>query len=157
MPDLIKKSVLEIDLENLKTRGICGLILDLDNTVIHWNRKELDQNIYNWFALLHRHQIKFCFLSNNFSGRVSKIAEKTNGFYVARAWKPFGKGFEKCREKMNLPTTSVAVIGDQLFTDILGGNIAGMFTILVNPLSREEFITTKIMRIFEKKILKDYR
>lgn len=157
MPDLVRKSVFEIDLEELRRQGIRGLILDLDNTVIYWNRDVLESKMYDWFYLVHVHQFEICFLSNNFSTRVSRIAKEVNAYYVARAWKPFGKGFKSCIKKMNLPSNSVAVIGDQLFTDILGGNCAGLFTILVNPLSKDEFVTTKIMRIFEKKILQKYK
>ena len=157
MPKQMEESVLQIDLNKLKAIGIKGLILDLDNTVIKWNSDELEEPIYHWFKLLHAHQFKLCFLSNNFSKRVSHIARLIDAAYVARAWKPFSGGFSTCLEKLNMPAKSVAVIGDQLFTDILGGNCAGIFTILVKPLSHEEFITTKMMRVVENFVLKNQK
>lgn len=153
-PDLKVESLLEIDLNGLKRRRLDGMILDLDNTIISWDSEAMPEEIQQWMESLHAEGIKLCLVSNNFSGRVGKIANICRTPYVARAYKPLRFGFQRALEQLQLPAVRVAVVGDQLFTDIWGGNRMGMFTILTPPLSEREFITTKWMRYLERWLMK---
>jgi len=82
------------------------------------------------------------------------VAERADVPFIARARKPRRRSFRRAMELMGTKPETTAVIGDQLFTDMLGGNRLGLFTILVTPISKEEFIGTRFMRFLEKLILK---
>jgi len=94
-----------------------------------------------------------CFVSNNTDLRVKEIADRVNIPFIARAKKPRRRSFRKAMALMDTKPEHTAVVGDQIFTDILGGNRLGLFTVLVSPISRKEFIGTRLVRILEKIIL----
>ncbi|CUH94080.1 hypothetical protein P22_0142 [Propionispora sp. 2/2-37] len=152
-PNMKVDSVSDIKPELFKQRGIRGLVFDLDNTILPWGGARIPEDISVWFSRLKAEEFSFCLVSNSYEKRVCQFAAALSASYVAWACKPSIRGFQKAADKMNLHPEQVAVIGDQLFTDILGGNRAGLFTILVEPLSTKEFPTTRISRILEKKLL----
>lgn len=134
----------------LKENNIHGLIFDLDNTIIPWDSPIVNPEIEEWLKSLINHGFKICLVSNNMELRVRTVASRFNIPFVSRAYKPAKSGFRQAADIMSLSHSEVAVIGDQLFTDILGGNRLGMFTIWVKPLSTREFLGTKITRQLEK-------
>jgi HAD superfamily phosphatase (TIGR01668 family) len=153
-PDLFVNSIMDIPLKELIKKGKKNIILDLDNTITEWNNPEIREDIVMWFKRLNQYGISACLVSNNNGSRVREVADKLGVPFVARATKPRRRAFKNAMNVLNcLPKESV-VVGDQLFTDILGGNRMGIFTILVPPLSSREFIGTKIMRRFERVALK---
>lgn len=153
-PDLFVNSIMDIPLKELIKKGKKNIILDLDNTITEWNNPEIKEDIVMWFECLSQYGISACLVSNNNGSRVREVAGKLGVPFVARATKPRRRAFKSAMNVLNcLPEESV-VVGDQLFTDILGGNRMGIFTILVPPLSSREFIGTKIMRRFERVALK---
>lgn len=149
-PDLIIKSLQEIKINTLQQRGIKGLIFDLDNTIIPWDSPTMSPEITQWIRDLLAQGFKICLVSNNMGKRVKNIAGIFGVPFVARAYKPSKTGFRQAIERMELTPDEVAVIGDQLFTDVLGGNRLGLFTIWVTPLTAKEFIGTRITRQLEK-------
>jgi HAD superfamily phosphatase (TIGR01668 family) len=149
-PNLILNSILDLEYNKLKELGIKGIIFDLDNTIIPWDSQYMSLEIIEWLKLLLGEGFKICLLSNNMDKRVKDIAEIFDIPFISRAYKPAKLGFHNAVTVMELSTNQVAVIGDQLFTDILGGNRAGLVTIWVKPLSANEFIGTKITRRLEK-------
>ncbi|VBB06882.1 mitochondrial pgp phosphatase [Lucifera butyrica] len=149
-PGLMVNSLYDINPEELKQKGIRGVIFDLDNTIIPWGTSEMCPQITEWIRNLLNAGFKISLVSNNKQRRVQEIAERFDIPFVARACKPAKTGFRQAVAAMNLNMDQVAVVGDQLFTDILGGNRLGLFTIWVLPLSSREFIGTKIHRFFEK-------
>jgi HAD superfamily phosphatase (TIGR01668 family) len=157
-PNLIVDSLYDIKTQSLQARGISGIIFDLDNTIVPWGTKDLCSEMVDWIQALKQNGFKICLLSNNTSKRVEDIAKMLDIPFVSKAFKPFKNGFRQAASAMQLPGEKVAVIGDQLFTDVLGGNRLGMFTVWVKPLSTKEFVGTKITRQVEKmmvRILKD--
>ena len=92
--------------------------------------------------------------NTRYPGRLKHLAEKLQVPFVKGRLKPRKSAFRPALELMNVSPDRVAVIGDQIFTDILGGNRLGLYTILVRPLSRREFFGTRISRVFEKAILR---
>lgn len=130
--------------------GIKGIIFDLDNTIIPWDSPYMSPEMMEWIHWLIAEGFQLCLLSNNIGTRVETIAEIFNIPFVCRAYKPAKTGFRQAVVSMKLPTSQVAVVGDQLFTDVLGGNRLGLYTIWVTPLSAKEFIGTKITRQLEK-------
>lgn len=140
----------DIPLALLKARGIRGLIIDLDNTVTEWGRATLDRGVRRWFADLKEQGIKACLVSNNRSNRVKKVADALGIPGISRAGKPRRRAFRQAMAVMDTEAGGTAVIGDQVFTDILGGNRLGMYTILVMPINSREFIGTRMMRHVER-------
>ena len=149
-PRVKVNSLYEIKLDKLRKLEIKGIIFDLDNTIIPWDSPHMQPEIIVWINHLQANGFKICLVSNNMGQRVGDIAGLLCIPYISRAYKPAKTGFRRAVKAMGLAENEVAVVGDQLFTDILGGNRLGLFTIWVTPLSSNEFIGTKITRKLEK-------
>lgn len=152
-PDICVDTIQEVPLEELKERGIKGFIIDLDNTTTHWNSNQLTPEVTEWFDTLKALGLQACFLSNNGEERVLGVAGGLAIPYVFRAQKPRRGGYRHAMQVMGTTAAETAVIGDQIYTDILGGNRTGLFTILVKPIHPREFMGTKISRMFERPVL----
>lgn len=155
-PNLIVEGINDITLEILKKYHIKGLILDIDNTLVAWDIKEADEKSMRWIEYLKDNGIKVCIISNNTQDRVVKFNERLKLYAIHRANKPRKAPFKKALKYFDLKAEETAVVGDQIFTDMLGGNRLKMFTILVTPLSSREFPLIKIKRFFEAFVIKQY-
>lgn len=153
-PCIYVNSLLDIELDKLKQQNIKAFILDLDNTVTEWNSIEISQDIMEWFELIKKEGFKACILSNNGEQRIVKVAEKLDVPFIHRARKPRRGAFYQAIKLMELKPEQIAVIGDQIFTDILGGNRSGLYTILVKPIDKREFMGTKFSRALEYFVLR---
>ncbi len=153
-PKLHVQSIWVLNLEQLKDRSIEGVIIDIDNTLVEWDQKHANEKVKSWLRSLRMQGFKVCLVSNNTKNRVATFNETLNIPAICMASKPRLKPFQKAMKIMNTTKNTTAVIGDQLFTDILGGNRLKLFTILVAPLGDKEFLWTKIIRQIEKFILK---
>jgi len=156
-PQLYVGSLMDIPLDKLRARKIRAFIVDLDNTITEWNSRELRLEIVNWFSLIRDQGFKTCILSNNNEQRIQEVAVKLGIPFIHRAQKPLRRSFRRALDIMEVNADEAAVIGDQIFTDILGGNRAGLYTILVKPLARREFMGTKISRALELLVLRYLR
>lgn len=137
-PDIYIDKITNLKSNFLKGKGIKGLLIDIDSTVMGKNY-ELIGNIKGWVNEMRQNDLKVIFVSNTHSKLKKKIMkEKLKSEVIIRAYKPFSSGFKKAMRKLNLTSKEVAVIGDQLFTDVLGGNILSCYTIMVSPLKPEE-------------------
>ena len=153
-PDLHHKDIFEIDIDRLQAMGIKGLITDMDNTLVPWSDRNVYPKLADWFADLKSREFKLFIVSNNSRDRGGKLARELDIPAIWYAIKPRRGAFRKALEHMKLPPEQVAVVGDQIFTDVLGGNRLGLYTILVTPISEKEFFWTKLMRRFESMALK---
>lgn len=98
-----------------------------------------------------------CILSNtNKYKKVKKVADILGLKYLYFAHKPSKRGFEKARKILDLPAKQIAVVGDQIFTDVLGGNRCNMYTILTKPIDTRDIWLTKFKRPFENLVIKRY-
>lgn len=150
-PDFQFESIHEIPIKTLQELGISGLLIDLDNTVAPWNECTLTQEVIDWFQKIKTAGIKACIISNNRRPeRVSTVAGLLGILFISRAAKPRRKAFQMGIEALNLKAEKIAVIGDQIFTDIFGGNRIGLKTILVSPICKKEFTGTKVLRFLER-------
>ncbi len=155
-PDLYCKGVTTITRELLEKHEIKGLILDIDNTLIDYNRN-MDVKVKEWVEELKKQNIKFCIVSNtNKIDKVKKVSEDLNIPYFHFAKKPSKKGFLKAKNLMQLDEKNIAAVGDQIMTDVIGANRCNMFSILVEPISDKDIIITKIKRPIEKIIINKY-
>lgn len=155
IPDDYKKSILEVTPEYLAEKGLRGVILDIDNTLIGHNVPLPNAEV---MALLDRYRqsgIKICVVSNNRKERVGAFCEKISvSDYVWDALKPAAKGYSQAAEIMRLRPEETAAVGDQIYTDIWGAKRAGCFAVLLCPIHKGgegAFIAFK--RILEKPIL----
>lgn len=155
-PDMIVDNVQQINLDKLKDKGIKGLILDIDNTLVPSFVKEADEKTIQWVNNVRQQGFYVCIVSNARKKRVEIFNEKLGLKAIYRASKPSRRSFGKALDILNLEATQVAVVGDQIFTDVYGGKKMGMYTILVKPIHKEEFFFVKLKRFPEKYILKRY-
>ena len=151
-PKLYLSSVKDITIEILNKNNIKALILDIDNTLIDYY-KNLSEDIIKWAEGLKQQGIILYILSNtNKEEKVRTVAEKLKIEYEFFAKKPFKKGFIKIQKKLNIPESNIGVVGDQIFTDVIGGNRCNMFTILVDPIDKKDFWYTAWKRPIEDRI-----
>ncbi|MFC4022723.1 YqeG family HAD IIIA-type phosphatase [Oceanobacillus longus] len=157
LPNEHVKSVFDIQPATLKNRGIKGIITDLDNTLVAWDVKDATPEVIQWFKLMKDHDIKVTIISNNNQERVEVFSEPLGTPFVFSARKPLSKAFKTVANEMGLKKEEVVVIGDQLLTDVLGGNLADLYTILVVPIVQTDGKITKFNRKIERRILNYFR
>lgn len=155
-PKLYIENVIKLDLECLNKNKIKGLILDVDNTLIDYDKKMLD-GLENWCEKLKQKNIKLCILSNsNKKEKVKKVAKDLDIPFIYFAKKPLKSGFKKAKKILELENENIGVVGDQLMTDVLGANRCKMFSILVKPISEKDIWITKLKRPLENYIIHKY-
>ncbi|NLX70931.1 MAG: YqeG family HAD IIIA-type phosphatase [Clostridiales bacterium] len=156
-PNQMVESVCDIKLDELMKRGISNIIIDLDNTLIPWGEEYIIPEVYQWIKAGQEMGFKFCIVSNGSFKRIRHFASKFGMLAASKRGKPLSRAFKNAMMTLEGNKHNTAVIGDQIFTDILGGNMLDLYTILVEPISKKEFIGTRIMRFFEKTIAKRRR
>ena len=145
-----------IDLDELYAQGIRLLLLDRDNTIVPRDTKRAPEEVRAWIARAHELGFAVCFVSNNFhSKQVQANAAEFDAGCVDHAMKPFPFAVQRALKKMGYTATQAVMIGDQVYTDICAGNLAGVRTILVRPQSMRELWYTYIFRAFEAVVLRD--
>jgi HAD superfamily phosphatase (TIGR01668 family) len=138
----------------LRALGIEAALLDLDNTLVGWQRKDVSDDVLQWLRELKEQGIRLCLVSNTrFGKRLLALSNELEIPCVRRAWKPRKKGFQSAMEQLGVDASRTIMIGDQMFTDIYGANRLGIYTVMVRPLAKREFIGTKISRLIEKVLL----
>ncbi len=148
-PDLYYTDVFAIDLSDLRARGVNALLVDLDNTLLPRDTNVLPDELRRWAGRLAEEGFRVCLVSNNWHERVKRVAEELGFELVAKALKPLPFAFRRAMESLGASRGSTAVIGDQLFTDVLGGNALGLLTVLVAPLSKTDLPHTLLLRRIE--------
>jgi HAD superfamily phosphatase (TIGR01668 family) len=150
-------TVYDIDLAALHAQGIRGLILDLDNTIVPWGSRQPGPQLPGWIAAAREAGLRLCIVSNNMGSRVEALATMLGLPVVTGALKPRRKALRRALTVMGTTADATALVGDQVFTDILGGNRLGLHTILVRPQGRREFLLTRFVRIIERALLRGSR
>ena len=157
LPNQHVKSILDIHPKDLQEKGIKGIITDLDNTLVEWDRPNATPRVIKWFEEMKKNQIKVTIVSNNNEERVKSFSDPLDIAFIFRAKKPLSLAFHRAAKQMNIKKEETVVIGDQLLTDVLGGNRGGFHTILVVPVAQTDGIATKFNRMVERKILNWFR
>ncbi|WP_010094134.1 YqeG family HAD IIIA-type phosphatase [Ornithinibacillus scapharcae] len=157
LPNEHVKNIFEVSPTILKEKGIKGIITDLDNTLVAWDVKEATPDVIEWFKLMKDNGIKVTIISNNKEERVKMFSEPLGTPFVFSAKKPLKRAFKVAAKQMGLAKEQIVVIGDQLLTDVLGGNSAGFYTILVVPIVKTDEKITQFNRRIERKILNYFR
>lgn len=155
-PDYYIDSVFQIDLDDLKKKGIDSLIFDIDNTLVSYDVAKPTKEIIAFFKELQDKGFKICLFSNNTKERVIRFNTGLELIAIHRANKPLKAKFNKAIKLLGSHKGSAAIVGDQIFTDVYGGNRAGVTTILVAPVSDKDEWITKIKRGLERRLIGVY-
>ena len=157
LPNEFVKSVFEITPEKLSQLGIKGIITDLDNTLVEWDRADATEQLVAWFEMMREAGIKIIIASNNNEQRVRAFAEPHGIPFIYRAKKPLGKAYYDAMVQLRLRRHEVAMLGDQLLTDVMGGNRLKLYTFLVRPVAQSDGFVTRFNRFVERRVFKDLK
>lgn len=155
-PNLYLNSINEIDTVALKQEGIKGIIFDIDNTLVPYDVLDPTDEIISFFGRLKSEGFQICLASNNTEDRVVRFNKGLKVFAIHKSGKPSTKSFKRALELMHLTSNQAVIVGDQIFTDVFGGNRANLKTILVKPVSEKDEWITKVKRGIERKVIAHY-
>jgi len=153
IPDIYVKSIYYIDYEKLKERGIKCILFNLDNTIAPLSIKKPNKKIKDHFQKLKNMGFKLIIFANSGKTRLKPFKEELEVDCAFSCKKPMRKKFDLILKEYKYNISEVVIVGDNIITDVLGGNKVGITTILVNPISNKEKFVTKLCRICEKKIM----
>jgi len=153
-PDVTVPSVTAVTPQLLRELGVKGVLVDLDDTLLPSDGQEFGPGISGWLDELRQAGIAVLLLSNGERDRVRYCCDTLGieGYHLAG--KPFFWAFRRGLRRLGLPKGEVAMVGDQLFTDVLGANWAGITSILVTPLTQGQLPHTRLARRLERLVLR---
>ena len=149
------RRITDIDIDFLNNNNIKTLLLDVDNTLSTHHGTVLVDGLVEWLEKMQNNGIELIVVSNSKRWRIEPFAGKIGLPFVSLACKPLPNGYRKAVKMMNADKKTTAIIGDQIFTDVLGANLYGVRSLLVRPVKLEDGWSFKVRRYFERKILKD--
>ncbi|MBR3234754.1 MAG: YqeG family HAD IIIA-type phosphatase [Atopobiaceae bacterium] len=151
------KTIDMVDIEWLKQQGVRCVLMDRDNTCVPRDTKVAPPEVLDWIRRVHDAGIPTCIVSNNFHGRqVEASAAELDSSVVHHAMKPAPIAVWSALKKMGVKADEAVLIGDQIYTDVVAGNLAGVPTVLVRPQSTTDLWYTHIFRIFERLLLRGH-
>ncbi len=151
--DFAFQRVTEITPEFLIKNNIKGLLLDLDNTLTTHDNPVPGYGVLDWIETMKESSIKLVIVSNNHPPRVKPFADLLGLEFVCEGKKPLSSGFNRAQQRMGIPFSQLAVVGDQIFTDMLGANLKRVRGIFVYPIEHEKTKFFKLKRWAEKPFL----
>lgn len=152
-PTFYYRKVTDIDLEELRALGVDSLLVDIDNTILPRDTGEMVEELNTWARDAIAAGFSMCLVSNNWHAHVKRVADAIGVQMVPRALKPLPFGFLRGVKLLGTTAKQTAIIGDQLFTDVLGGKLVGMTSVLVQPLSESDLPHTLVLRRLESLVL----
>ena len=154
-PSLRLPTIYDLPLGWLRDRSVSAVITDLDNTLVPWRDYRMAEQLARWFESLHREGFRTVILTNaRPSPTIQELSQQLGTKLVLGARKPVQRFFRTALEKVDAVPAEACVIGDQVFTDVLGGNLIGCHTVLVERIGNREFAGTRLMRVFERMVLR---
>ena len=139
LPNIITESLTDITPDLLMERGIRLLMLDFDNTIVPYTTSVPEALMEQWLLDMRQTDIQLCVVSNSKKDRVKVFCANYGIPCITHASKPFSKGIRECLDRFGIPAARAAIVGDQIYTDTLGGNAAGVTTILVKAIDNHNF------------------
>ncbi len=155
-PDIKLRGITDITVELLNKNNIKALLLDVDNTMSTHHGTVLTDGLMEWIAKMQQSGIKLMVLSNSKRFRIEPFAARIGLPFISLGCKPLPMGFLRGVRALGEKRKNVAIVGDQIFTDVLGGNATGVKTILLTPIKLEDGWSFKVRRKLEKKLYKKY-
>lgn len=155
-PSLRIPTIYDLKVDWLKERSVSAVITDLDNTLVPWRDYRVADQLIDWFKMLHSSGFRTAILTNaRPSPTIKSMSEQLETELVLGARKPVQRFFHIALDKVGANAAEACVVGDQVFTDVLGGNLVGCHTVLVERIGNREFAGTRFMRVFERMILRN--
>lgn len=154
IPNMYVPSIYNIDIMALWNQGMRSIIIDLDNTLVEATRTDATPELILWLKKVQNMGFKVMIVSNNSKSRVSQFCHPLEVPFIYTAKKPLLQAFRRALRLLETEKHETVVIGDQLLTDVLGGNRMGLYTILVVPISEKEGFFTRINRRLERFIFR---
>lgn len=148
LPRVITERLTDLTPEFLNDRNISLLMLDFDNTIVPYTTNIPTQQMEDWLKEMLRSDIRLCVVSNSKRDRVKVFCRKYGIDCITHAKKPFAKGIKECLAKYGVSPSNSAIVGDQIFTDTLGGNCTGITSILVDAIDNHN-IWLKLRHVAE--------
>lgn len=148
-PEYFIDTIYDIDFNILRRDGINTLLLDIDNTLVPFKTMIPENSVVEWINLVKKEGFKICLVSNAYPRRAQIIAAKLELPVIYMAKKPFKKGVVDSLQLINSINNEAIMVGDQIFTDVFAARLAGVRSILVEPMTTSDFFMTKIYRVFE--------
>ena len=140
LPKIIVEKLTDITPELLRERKIRLLMLDFDNTIVPYTTTTPTAEMETWLKAMNElPDIQLCIVSNSHNDRVPQVCRERNMAVITHAKKPFPKGINECLAKYGIPASEAALVGDQIYTDTLGANAAGVMPILVKAIDNHNF------------------
>ena len=155
IPNKYYKSFYDIDFDYLIKKGISNLIIDIDGTILPVDDISVPKKLIEIFDVVIDKNVNICLMSNNSKQRVLPVARELDVLYLYEAKKPLAIAYDNALEILNVNNKeTVAMIGDQMLSDIKGANEYGIYSILVDPVSKHNNIQTKTQRVLQNIIEK---
>lgn len=139
LPRLVTDRVTDLSPRLLRDHGIRLLMLDFDNTLVPYTTDEPTDAVADWLKAILQSDILLCVVSNSRNDRVKKFCRRYGIDCITHARKPFSKGIRQCLQKYGLPAGECALVGDQIYTDVMGANGCGVVPILVKAIHNHNF------------------
>jgi HAD superfamily phosphatase (TIGR01668 family) len=152
-PDSYAKRLCEVSLDDLGTRGFRGIIVDLDNTLVGYGQEHLAAEDVAWIGAALERGFRICLVSNNFTERVMRVGARLGVPAIPSALKPLPRGFARALRTLETSREHTVVVGDQLFTDVLGAKFLGLHAILTEPIVAKDWLGTRVLRLLERVLL----
>ena len=149
LPGLITEKLTQLTPEFLHNRKIRLLMLDFDNTIVPYTTNIPTEEMVLWLRHMSASGILLCVVSNSKRERVVRFCREYDLPCITHAAKPSTKGIKQCLACFDVPPENAAIVGDQIYTDTLGGNRAGVTTILVKAIDNHNF-WLKARHVLEK-------
>ena len=147
-PSVIAKSVTELTPDLLHLWGIRLLMLDFDNTIVPYTTSVPTGEMVSWLKRMQESDIQLCVVSNSRKDRVRVFCNEYDLDCITHAQKPFSKGIRQCLRKYSIAPEEAALAGDQIYTDTLGANAAGVKSLLVKAIDNHN-IWLKLRHVAE--------
>ena len=150
LPRLMLNALTDLTPEMLQRRGITLLMMDFDNTIVPYTTTTPAEEMETWLKAMNElADIQLCIVSNSHNDRVPQFCRERNLAVITHAKKPFSKGINECLAKFGIDSKDAALVGDQIFTDTLGANGAGVKSVLVEAIHNHNF-WLKARHVLEK-------
>lgn len=156
-PTAMKERVTELTPDFLRRLGVRAVLLDVDNTIASYTSHEPAEGAVQWARSMVEAGFRVMIVSNNFRKRVEPFARKFGLDCISFAMKPLPCGYLAARRRLRVPCRECVIIGDQIFTDVIGANLCGMKSVLLSPIEPEEGITFRMRRHCERGLREKYR
>ncbi len=156
-PNFKLDKITDISVEFLKKNNISALILDVDNTLSTHHGMQLLGGLEEWLVKMKNSDIKLIILSNSTKKRVEPFAKKIDLPFISLGLKPLFTGYVRAVKRLGTDKKNVAIVGDQIFTDVLGGNAIGVKTVLLTPIKPEKSLRFRFKRRLERVVYKIYK